>query len=72
MSVSPLPAVSDGSAVAVTVTVAAAPAASVPIGQTSGEPEQPVAVAPRMPAPGVSVRVTPAAADGPLFVTVRV
>ena len=68
--VSVAPANSDGSAVAVTVNCLVAPGTRVPMVQVSGVPEQPVAVAPSTPEPGVSVSTTPVAVEGPLLVTV--
>jgi hypothetical protein len=69
---STVPDARPAAAVAVTVNWRLAPAVRAPMAHVSGEPEQPVAAAPTMPEPGVSVRVTPAALEGPLFVTVTV
>ena len=70
--ISTVPDATPDAAVAVTVNWRLAPAARLPMAHVSGDPEQPVAAAPTMPEPGVSVRVTPAALEGPLFVTVTV
>ena len=72
MSDTVVPAGRPGDIVAVTVSVALASGASVPTGQTSGDPLQPVDARPLSPPPDVSVTVTPVAVDGPLLVTVIV